>query len=158
MGAVDEVNEQQKCVLFQKLKRHFGDSLAGKTVAIWGLSFKPRTDDIREAPALSLIRELLEIGCPVRVHDPVALNNVRELFGDKLSYSTKPMETVEGANALVICTEWKEFQNPDFSQLCLKLSDKLIIDGRNLYNADSVTAAGLTYDSIGRAKATPVQT
>ncbi|MCY2944304.1 MAG: UDP-glucose/GDP-mannose dehydrogenase family protein [Planctomycetota bacterium] len=158
MSAVDEVNEQQKCVLFQKLKRHFGDSLAGKTVAIWGLSFKPRTDDIREAPALSLIRELLEIGCPVRVHDPVALNNVRELFGDKLSYSTKPMETVEGANALVICTEWKEFQNPDFSQLCLKLSDKLIIDGRNLYNADSVTAAGLTYDSIGRAKATPGQT
>ncbi len=158
MGAVDEVNEQQKSVLFHKLKRHFGRSLAGKTIAIWGLSFKPRTDDIREAPSLSLIRDLLEIGCSVRVHDPVALNNVGELFGDKLTYSTKPMETVEGANALVICTEWKEFQNPDFSQLALKLSDKLIVDGRNLYNADSVTAAGLTYDSIGRAKATPGQT
>ncbi len=158
MGAVDEVNEQQKSVLFNKLKQHFGDSLANKTIAIWGLSFKPRTDDIREAPALSLIRDLLKINCTVRVHDPVALNNVREIFGDKLNYSTRPMETVEGAHALVICTEWKEFQNPDFSQLALKLSDKLIVDGRNLYNPDAVTLAGLTYDSIGRAKATPGRT
>jgi UDPglucose 6-dehydrogenase len=155
MGAVDEVNERQKCVLFNKLRRHFGDSLSGKTIAIWGLAFKPRTDDIREAPALALIRDLLEIGCKIRVHDPEAMPNVRLIHGNNIEYTTKPMDAIQGSNALVICTEWQEFRNPDFSLLFEKLTDKVILDGRNLYKPATVTAAGLTYHSVGRTIAIP---
>ena len=155
MGAVDEVNERQKCVLFNKLRQYFGESLSGKTIAIWGLAFKPRTDDIREAPALALIRDLLEIGCQIQVHDPEAMPNVREIHGNNIEYAIKPMDAVQGANVLVICTEWQEFRNPDFTLLFEKLKDKVIIDGRNLYKPSNVTAAGLVYHSIGRTTATP---
>lgn len=155
MGAVDEVNERQKCVLFNKLRKHFGDSLSGKTIAIWGLAFKPRTDDIREAPALALIRDLLEFGCQIRVHDPEAMPNVRAIYGPNITYANKPMDAIQGANALVICTEWQEFRNPDFALLFENLKDKVILDGRNLYKPATVTASGLVYHSIGRATATP---
>ena len=114
MQAVDAVNDDQKQVLFHKIWTHFAGSLAGKTIAIWGLAFKPRTDDIREAPALTLIDSLLAAGAKVRVHDPEAMPNVREVYGEQLYYADRPYGALEGADALVLVTEWPEFRNPDF--------------------------------------------
>lgn len=155
MNAVDDVNERQKSVLFNKVQGHFGSSLKGKTIAVWGLAFKPKTDDIREAPSLVLIEKLLESGCNVRVHDPEAIPNVKAIFGEKLTYTNLPMETIKGADALVIVTEWQEFRNPDFQELANQLKDKVIFDGRNLYEPKTLKKAGLTYYSIGRSKASP---
>lgn len=155
MNAVDDVNERQKSVLFNKVQAHFGSSLKGKTIAVWGLAFKPKTDDIREAPSLVLIEKLLESGCHVRVHDPEAIPNVKAIYGDKLTYTNLPMETVKGADALVIVTEWQEFRNPDFQELANQLKEKVIFDGRNLYEPKTLKKAGLTYYSIGRSKASP---
>src|SRR5260370_27028975 len=114
MQAVDEVNEAQKRVLYRKIRAHYGSALKEKTLAIWGLAFKPRTDDVREAPALVLIDALLEDGVRLRVHDPAALANVRGLYGDKLTYCDRPYGALEGADGLAIVTEWQEFRNPDF--------------------------------------------
>uniref|UniRef100_A0A7C2JY76 UDP-glucose 6-dehydrogenase n=1 Tax=Schlesneria paludicola TaxID=360056 RepID=A0A7C2JY76_9PLAN len=149
LRAVDEVNNQQKHVLFRKLQQHFGDNLRGRTLAIWGLSFKPRTDDIREAPALVLIDELLAAGVTVRVHDPVAMDNVRAIYGDKLTYCDHHYDTLPGADALVICTEWPEFRNPDFDYLKHKLAQPLIFDGRNLWEPQAMREKGFTYFGIG---------
>src|SRR5437763_2493547 len=110
--AVDAVNERQKLVLVEKIRTHFGAELAGKTLAVWGLAFKPRTDDIREAPALVLIRALLKAGAKVRAYDPEAMPNVRAELGDAISYSDKPYGALEGADGLAIVTEWQEFRNP----------------------------------------------
>ena len=150
MDAVDEVNNRQKYVLVEKIKSHFGDDLAGKTVAVWGLSFKPKTDDIREAPALVLIDFLLEAGVKVHVHDPEAMDNVRELYGEKLLYGTYPLDVLEGADALAINTEWGEFRNPDFSEIYRRMTSPVIFDGRNLYSLAQMKNAGFTYYSIGR--------
>jgi UDPglucose 6-dehydrogenase len=150
MNAVDLVNEKQKQVLPQKVKQHFGDSLKGRTVALWGLAFKPRTDDIREAPALVLIDFLLSQGVHVRVHDPEAIPNVRAQYGNKLSYSDKPYGALEGADALVIVTEWTEFRNPDFEVMRRLMKEKTIFDGRNLYDPKTIAGLGFTYYSIGR--------
>ncbi len=155
MNAVDEVNEQQKLVLFRKLQDHYGSALAGKTIALWGLAFKPKTDDIREAPALAIIEKLLEQKCKIQVHDPEAMANVKALLGDKLTYRSTPMEAIQGADALVIATEWQEFRNPDFQELAAGLSDKVVFDGRNLYEPRVMKSAGLTYYSIGRTRAVP---
>src|SRR5262249_19552648 len=114
MQAVHDVNEAQKQVLVTKIKQHFGDSLAGKTLAVWGLAFKPRTDDIREAPSLVLIDAMLAAGVKLRVHDPEATANVKAVYGDKLVYCDKPYGALEDADGLAIVTEWKEFHNPDF--------------------------------------------
>jgi UDPglucose 6-dehydrogenase len=150
LEAVDWVNEQQKRVLQTKIERHFGGNLRGKTFAIWGLAFKPRTDDVREAPALVLIDRLLELGSNVRAHDPEAMHNVQSCYGDKVRFFDDQMAATEGADALVIVTEWQDFQNPDFDLLKRSLKSPVIFDGRNLYKPSEVAALGFTYHSIGR--------
>lgn len=149
LQSVDDVNVAQKEVLFQKLFSHFQGKLAGRTVAVWGLAFKPRTDDIREAPALVLIDRLLAEGAIVRVHDPVALDNVRKLYGDKIHYCLTPYETLEGAEALAIVTEWNEFRNPDFDVIRKKLRAPVIFDGRNLFDPEKMRQLGFHYSGIG---------
>ena len=149
--SVDEVNEAQKLRLGQKITGHYQGILKGKVFAIWGLAFKPRTDDIREAPALVLIHNLLAAGAKCRVHDPEAMENVRAQLGDRIEYFDRPMDAVQGADALVIVTEWQEFRSPDFAKLASNLTDKVIFDGRNLYEPKAPAAFGLTYHSIGRA-------
>jgi UDPglucose 6-dehydrogenase len=153
MESVDAVNEAQKSVLVQKLRDHFAGDFNAKTVAIWGLAFKPRTDDIREAPALVLIDALLAGGASIRVHDPEAIANVREIYGDKLVYCDRPYGALEQADALAIVTEWNEFRNPDFVVMSRLMRQPVIFDGRNLYDPARMAALGFTYDGIGRAKA-----
>jgi UDPglucose 6-dehydrogenase len=150
--AVDAVNEAQKQVLFHKVQQHFGNSLRGKTLAIWGLAFKPRTDDIRDAPALPLIDALLNDGVQLRVHDPEAMPNVKSTYADRLTYCDRPYGAVEGADGLVIVTEWQEFRNPDFEVIRRLLKKPVIFDGRNIYETKQMEAAGFTYYGIGRGK------
>ncbi len=149
--AVDAVNEAQKKVLFYKVEKHFG-TLAGKTLALWGLAFKPRTDDIRDAPALTLIDALLANGAHIRVHDPEAMANVRAIYGDKLIYCDRPYGAVEGADGLAIVTEWPEFRAPDFEVIRRLLKSPVVFDGRNIYEAKTMEAAGFTYYAMGRGK------
>lgn len=149
LNAVDEVNTEQKKVLFEKINRYFHQDLKGKTVAIWGLAFKPKTDDIREAPALVLIDQLLKAGANLKVHDPVAMENVKALYGDQLAYSDHHYDTLEGADALVIVTEWNEFRHADFDYIIHKLSNPVIFDGRNLYDPDKLQQKGIEYFGIG---------
>ena len=150
MEAVDKVNEAQKQVLFRKIRQHYGDHLKGKTIAIWGLAFKPRTDDIREAPALVLIDALLAEGVQLRVHDPEALANTRQLYGDRLVYCDRPYGALEGADGLAIVTEWQEFRYPDFDLMRRLLREPVIFDGRNLYEPRTLASHGFTYYAIGR--------
>jgi UDPglucose 6-dehydrogenase len=149
-AAVDKVNQRQKQVLFEKITQHFGGDLKGKTLAVWGLAFKPRTDDIRESPALALIDRLLLAGATVRVHDPEALANVRAAYGDKLSYADRPYGALEGADGLAVVTEWPEFRNPDFEVMRRLLQGRVIFDGRNLYDPKAMHAHGFAYYGIGR--------
>jgi UDPglucose 6-dehydrogenase len=153
MDAVDRVNEAQKQVLVRKVRRHYGSGLREKTLAVWGLAFKPRTDDIREAPALTLIESLLAEGVQLRVHDPEALGNTRQLFGDKLVYCDRPYGAIEGADGLAIVTEWQEFRNPDFEVMRRLLREAVIFDGRNLYEPKTLLNYGFTYYPIGRRQA-----
>jgi UDPglucose 6-dehydrogenase len=149
LKSVDMVNNAQKEVLFEKLSTYFEGDLSGKTLAIWGLSFKPRTDDIREAPALVLIDHLLEAGASVRVHDPVAMENVRELYGDKLVYCEDRYDTLDDADALAVVTEWAEFRTPDFSYMISRMKQPVIFDGRNLYDPERMQSLGFYYSGIG---------
>jgi UDPglucose 6-dehydrogenase len=150
LDAVDEVNNNQKNVLIEKVKQQFDGKLSGLTFAIWGLAFKPRTDDIREAPALVLIDHLLAAGCKVQVHDPEAMKNVQAQYGDKLRYANTPLDALEGADALCINTEWGDFRNPDFEDMKSRLRLPIIFDGRNLYETDTMRTHGFIYHSIGR--------
>jgi UDPglucose 6-dehydrogenase len=150
MEAVDRVNEEQKQVLTYKVRQHYGDGLKDKTLAIWGLAFKPRTDDIREAPSLVLIDNLLAEGVKLRVHDPEAMANVKALYGDRLVYCDRPYGALEGAHGLVIVTEWQEFRHPDFEVMRRLLAEQVIFDGRNLYEPKTLLSFGFTYYSIGR--------
>ncbi len=150
LDAVDEVNTRQKSVLGEKIVRHFAGQISGKRIAIWGLSFKPRTDDIRDAPALVLIDTLLALGATVTVHDPEALENVRALYGSRLTYAQLPFDALQDADALAIVTEWGEFRNPDFDEIKRLMRAPVIFDGRNLYSPDDMLAQGFTYHSIGR--------
>jgi UDPglucose 6-dehydrogenase len=150
MRIVDAVNENQKRVFIDKLERHFAGNLRGKTIGVWGLAFKPRTDDIREAPALVLIDWLLEQGAAVRVHDPEAMENVRKDYGDKLIYCNKPMHALDGADALAIMTEWGDYQRPEFKAMFQRMKSPVIFDGRNLYEPWAMERLGFTYHSIGR--------
>ena len=149
MQAVDRVNEAQKRVLVHKIRKHYGPALKNKTLAVWGLAFKPRTDDIREAPALVLIDELLAEGVSLRVHDPAALANVRALYGDRLVYSDRPYGALEGADGLAIVTEWQEFRRPDFDLMRRLLREAVVFDGRNLYEPKTLTHHGFKYYAIG---------
>jgi UDPglucose 6-dehydrogenase len=150
MRAVDEVNESQKHVLIEKIGGHFGGNLRGKTITVWGLAFKPRTDDIREAPSLVLIDWLLTTGATVRVHDPEATENVRAQYGDKLTYCAKAMSALDGADALAIMTEWGDYQRPEFKEIFQRMRSPVIFDGRNLYEPWTMERLGFTYHSIGR--------
>ena len=155
MEAVDEVNEAQKDVLFHKIETYFAGSIRGKTIAIWGLAFKPRTDDIREAPALVLIDSLLQAGAHLRVHDPEALANVRALYGDQLTYCDRPYGALEQADALVIATEWNEFRNPDFEIMARLLRQPVVFDGRNVFDPARMSTLGFTYHGMGRQTVPP---
>jgi UDPglucose 6-dehydrogenase len=150
LKAVEAVNYRQKEVLFAKLQKKFGDDLKNKTIAVWGLSFKPNTDDMREAPAIVLIESLLKIGAKVKAYDPEAIKEAKHIFGDRIQYGKKSYEVVEGADALVIVTEWNEFRRPDLEKVKNLLKEPVIIDGRNIFDPDRMRATGFYYDSIGR--------
>jgi UDPglucose 6-dehydrogenase len=151
MEAVDEVNEAQKEVLFKKIHDQFSGDFAGKTIALWGLAFKPRTDDVREAPAIVLINSLLEIGAQVRVHDPESLANVKAIYGDRLIYCDRPYGALEQADALAVVTEWNEFRNPDFEVMRRLMRQPIVFDGRNVFDPARMRALGFVYHGIGRA-------
>ena len=150
LDSVMKVNDLQKRVLVKKIKDHFGAGLKGKRIAIWGLAFKPNTDDIREAPSLYIIQDLLDAGCSIIAYDPEATENIKKLFGNKIEYATELYSTLKGADALAILTEWAEFRTPDFDKVGSLLKSKTIFDGRNLYSLDSLKDAGFYYNSIGR--------
>ncbi len=150
LQAVDAVNERQKQVLSEKIIEYFGDSLPGRLIAVWGLAFKAKTDDIREAPALVLLDRLLERGVRLCVHDPEAMDNVRARYGDRIAYASTPLEAVEGADALAINTEWDEFRSVDFQTIKRRMKSPVVFDGRNLYEPQTLAEAGFTYFSIGR--------
>lgn len=149
LQAVDNVNERQKTVLFEKVKSQFGDDLSGKTIAVWGLAFKPETDDIREAPALVLIKQLQAAGAKVVAHDPEAMPNV-EAETEGVEFAKSAIAAVEGANALCICTDWKAYHQPDFAEMYQLLAEPVVFDGRNLYDPQRMAARGYAYHSIGR--------
>jgi UDPglucose 6-dehydrogenase len=155
LAAVDTVNQHQKTVMFRKLAHHFGDQFTGRKVAIWGLAFKPRTDDIREAPALTLIDELLRRRVALQVHDPEAMEHVRQRYGEKLVYAESKYDALNGVDALAIMTEWKQFVHPDFDEMRRRMKSPVIFDGRNLYEPANIRAAGFAYHSIGRASVKP---
>jgi UDPglucose 6-dehydrogenase len=144
-----EVNEKQKVKLMPKINKFFNNDLKGKRIAIWGLAFKPDTDDIREAPALYIIDELLAAGAEVCAYDPEAMANVKKT-GRKIEFAKGQYEAIEGADALVICTEWSAFRTPDFERMIAQIKHKVIFDGRNLYTIDQMKKLGLSYFSIGR--------
>jgi UDPglucose 6-dehydrogenase len=150
LRAVMEVNTAQKTKLLNKIRDYYNNDLKGKTIAIWGLSFKPHTDDIREAPALENIDELLAEGAIIKAHDPEAMENVKRIFGNRIQFFNNPYECAEGADAIFIATEWPEFRTPDFEKLNSILKSKVIFDGRNVYDLDVMKEQGFTYFSIGR--------
>jgi UDPglucose 6-dehydrogenase len=155
LKAVEAVNEQQKLVLPKKIMtrlagRNFEKPLAGRTIAIWGLSFKPRTDDMREAPSVAIIYRLLELGAEVCAHDPEAISEARKEFGERIDYSNNQYDILNGADALAIVTEWNEYRNPDFDRIKTLLKQPLIFDGRNLYEPRRMSGTGFEYYPIGR--------
>ena len=150
LNAVMDINQDQKTRLVEKAKKHFGGNLKGKHIAMWGLAFKPYTDDIREAPALYNIDALLAEGATISAYDPEGMKNVRELVGDKISYCVDEYHAAENADAIFVMTEWPIFRTPDFEQLSAKLNAKVIFDGRNLYDPEAMAELGYSYYSIGR--------
>jgi UDPglucose 6-dehydrogenase len=151
LKSVMAVNEDQKTVIIPKIKNFFRGDLKGKQIALWGLAFKPDTDDIREAPALYIIDELVAAGASVTAFDPEAMPNVKGVIGDKIVYATNEYEALENADALVVCTEWGIFRNPDFDKIASLLNDKVIFDGRNLFDLNEMNERGFYYSSIGRS-------
>lgn len=149
LRAVEAVNERQKSILFDKLSRHYSGELKGKTIAMWGLSFKPETDDMREAPALVLIDKLTAAGCKVKVYDPIAMNECRRRIGNKVEYCTDMYEAVVDADALLLVTEWNQFRMPSLPVLKKAMNSYVIIDGRNIYDAEYLIDNGFTYYKIG---------
>jgi len=150
LNAVTEVNEKQKVHLVNKIKRYYNNDLAGKHFAIWGLAFKPNTDDIREAPALEIINALLESGATVSAFDPEAMSNVKGVIGDTITYAETQYEALENADALIVATEWNEFRTPDFDKILSSMKDAVIFDGRNLFDVEQMEKKGFHYESIGR--------
>ena len=153
LNAVMDVNEKQKLHLMPKIKAYFKGNLKGKHFALWGLAFKPNTDDIREAPALYMIEALVAEGATLSVFDPEAMNNVRQLIGDKVSYAENQYEALDRADALIIATEWNEFRTPNFLKIVTTLKNKVIFDGRNLFDIAAIRELGFYYESIGRSPA-----
>lgn len=155
LNAVMDVNEKMKLHLMPKIKKYFGGDLKGKKFALWGLAFKPNTDDIREAPALYMIDALTEAGATVCAYDPEAMGNVKKLVGDKIGYGETQYDCLNKADALVIATEWNEFRTPDFLKIVKLMKNKVIFDGRNLFDTDAIKELGFYYESVGRATAIP---
>ncbi|MCC7203545.1 MAG: UDP-glucose/GDP-mannose dehydrogenase family protein [Phycisphaeraceae bacterium] len=151
LKAVHEVNQQQRGFFLGKILEHFGRDLKGKRFAVWGIAFKPGTDDIREAPSLTIMKQLLEHGATVAAHDPVAHETCRAVLGDRITYCDDPYAALDGADALVLCTDWDEFKHPDFDQIVRRMNKPVVFDGRNLYRRQVAAQEGLTYFSIGRA-------
>jgi UDPglucose 6-dehydrogenase len=147
--ATDQVNQRQKGVLLRKLRHHFDADLRGKKIAIWGVAFKPRTDDVRESPALTLIESLLAEGAQVAAHDPEALAHVRERFGDRISVVEQQYDAVQGADALVLVTEWRQYQNPDFKRIKAIMRTPVLLDGRNIWSTYGLRQQGFSYMGIG---------
>ena len=150
MKAVEQVNERQKRVLVEKVKRRFGAKLSGKVFAVWGLAFKPRTDDMRDAPAIVLIDALLQLGARIQAFDPEATVEARKIFGDRIVYAPRNYDALEGASALLVLTEWNEFRRPDFQRIKKLLREPIIFDGRNIYDPADLKKLGFDYYSIGR--------
>jgi len=153
LQSVIDVNQRQKSILIPKIEAHFNSNLKEKTIAIWGLAFKPETDDIREAPSIDIMNALLDRGAQLQVFDPEAMPNIKKRFGDSLEYANSMYEALEGADGLVICTEWSIFRSPSFSKVKELLTSPVIFDGRNLYHVDDMVKEGFTYISIGRKEA-----
>ena len=150
LTAVEQVNERQKGRLFDKVKNHFGDDLSRLTFAIWGLAFKPRTDDMRDAPSIVVIKALLDAGSRVQAFDPEAMEEARKIFGDRIQYTHRNYDALHGAAALLILTEWNEFRRPDFARIKSLLKQPVIFDGRNIFDPADLRKLGFTYYSIGR--------
>ncbi len=150
LSSVMEVNHEQRTIIVDKIRKYFNNQLKGKKIAIWGLAFKPDTDDIREAPALYIIDELLKDGAVISAFDPEAMNNVKKVIGDKITYEAGPYETVQDADALLIATEWSVFRTPEFDTLAKKMTARVIFDGRNLYDPAKMVELGFYYNSMGR--------
>ena len=150
LESVMSINEKQKTIIVPKVKTYFNGNLKGKKIALWGLAFKPDTDDVREAPALYIIEELLKEGAEITAFDPEAMTNVKELLGDKIKYALSRDEAINGADALIIATEWQVFRTPDFNKLASQMNQKVIFDGRNLYDIQEMQELGFYYSSIGR--------
>ncbi len=155
LSGVHEVNQRQRDAFMAKIEQHFGGNLTGKRIAVWGIAFKPGTDDIREAPAITLMKYLLERGATIVAYDPAAHETCRKVLGDRLTYADNDLEALEGADALVICTDWDEFRHPDFEQIKARMTEPVIFDGRNLYRPATMQQHGFTYHSIGRHTVTP---
>ena len=154
LKAVEKVNANQKLHLVDKIKSHYKGDLKGKQIALWGLAFKPNTDDIREAPALSIIEALTSMGAAITAYDPEAMPNVKAQIGDKIKYATSQYEALTGADFLIIATEWSEFRTPDFERMEKEIKHKILFDGRNLFEVSKMKELGYHYESIGRAAAT----
>ncbi len=150
LKAVEQVNERQKGILVEKVQRHFGANLSGLTFAVWGLAFKPRTDDMRDAPSITVIEELLKAGARVQAFDPEATEEARKVFGDRIHYTDRNYDALAGASALLILTEWNEFRRPDFRRIKQLLKNPVIFDGRNIYDSADLQKVGFKYYSIGR--------
>ena len=149
LQAVEEVNEDQKTILYRKLYKHFNGELQGKRIALWGLSFKPQTDDMREAPSLALIEKLLSAGCNIYAYDPVAMHEAKRILGDKINFCDNIYATAEGADAILLVTEWKEFRLPDWPSIHSKMKTPLIFDGRNIYDPTELNTFGFSYYGLG---------
>jgi UDPglucose 6-dehydrogenase len=150
LNAVNTVNNIQKTLIIKKLKKHFKNVLLNKNISIWGLAFKPNTDDVREAPSITIINNLIEEGCNINVYDPEASDKIKDIFGDKIKYSKNKFDTLIDSNALIIATEWSEFANPDFDFMKKLMKEHCVFDGRNLYNPQKMKNMGFKYFSIGR--------
>ena len=152
MQAVEAVNHDQKSTIVRKIKEHFGETLPGRVFAVWGLSFKPNTDDMREAPSRRVIEELLKEGAGVRLYDPVAMDEARRIYGeqDGIYYASNPEDAVKDSDALVVLTEWLVFRSPDFDMIKRDLTHPVVFDGRNIYIPEFMEQSGFTYYSIGR--------
>ena len=157
LDAVMDVNNRQKVHLVSKIKNHFDNDLQGKHFAIWGLAFKPNTDDIREAPSLYIIEELIKAGATVAAYDPEAMDNVKAVLKEQISYSENQYDALKGADALIIATEWNEFRTPDFLKIVSNMKQKKIFDGRNLFDIVAIRELGFFYESIGRPTFTPTK-
>ncbi|HEU4609045.1 MAG TPA: UDP-glucose/GDP-mannose dehydrogenase family protein [Chitinophagaceae bacterium] len=155
LNAVMDVNEKQKMHLMPKIRKYFNGQLKGRTIALWGLAFKPNTDDIREAPSLYMIEALLQEGAIVKAFDPEAMPNTRRLLGDKVEFAETQYDCLAGADALIIATEWNEFRTPDFLKIVKLMKNKVIFDGRNLFDLEAISELGFYYESVGRSVAIP---